>query len=200
MTAQLTVLISGGGSNLAALLAACDSGELPARVVRVIADRDCAGKQHALSRDIPFTLIDRKLPRDAFARALHDAIPQDSDLVVLAGFLSICPPQVVDAFPRKIINLHPSLLPAYGGAGMYGLHVHAAVIAAGETESGCTVHYVDQGIDTGSIIAQARVPVLPEDDAHNLQRRIAPEEHRLLVHTVARLLGDATLNHKGSTC
>lgn len=191
MTAPLTVLISGGGSNLAALIAACERGELPAHVVRVIADRDCPGKQHALSRDIPFTLIDRKLPRDTFARALHDAIPAESALVVLAGFLSICPPQVVDAFPRKIINLHPSLLPAYGGAGMYGLRVHQAVIAAGESESGCTIHYVDQGIDTGAIIAQTRVPVLPGDDARALQARIAPEEHRLLVHTVARLLGDA---------
>lgn len=197
MPAQLTVLISGGGSNLAALIEACEQGVLPARVVRVIADRDCAGKQHALSRDIPFTLIDRKLPRELFASTLRQAIPADSDLVILAGFLSICPPQVVDAFPRKIINLHPSLLPAYGGAGMYGLRVHQAVIAAGDAESGCSVHYVDHAIDTGHIIAQARVPVLPDDDAASLQRRIAPEEHRLLVHTVARLLGDATSQSKG---
>lgn len=197
MPAQLTVLISGGGSNLAALIEACEQGVLPARVVRVIADRDCAGKQHALSRDIPFTLVDRKLPRELFASALRQAIPADSDLVILAGFLSICPPQVVDAFPRKIINLHPSLLPAYGGAGMYGLRVHQAVISAGDAESGCSVHYVDHGIDTGHIIAQARVPVLPDDDAASLQRRIAPEEHRLLVHTVARLLGDATSQSKG---
>lgn len=197
MPAQLTVLISGGGSNLAALIEACEQGVLPARVVRVIADRDCAGKQHALSRDIPFTLVDRQLPRELFASALRQAIPANSDLVILAGFLSICPPQVVDAFPRKIINLHPSLLPAYGGAGMYGLRVHQAVIAAGEAESGCSVHYVDHGIDTGHIIAQARVPVLPDDDAASLQRRIAPEEHRLLVHTVARLLGDATSQSKG---
>lgn len=197
MPAQLTVLISGGGSNLAALIEACEQGVLPARVVRVIADRDCAGKQHALSRDIPFTLVDRQLPRELFASALRQAIPANSDLVILAGFLSICPPQVVDAFPRKIINLHPSLLPDYGGAGMYGLRVHQAVIAAGEAESGCSVHYVDHGIDTGHIIAQARVPVLPDDDAASLQRRIAPEEHRLLVHTVARLLGDATSQSKG---
>ena len=186
MTAKLTVLISGGGSNLAALLAACEQGDIPAQVVRVIADRDCAGKQHALSRDIPFTLIDRKLPD--FAALLEAAIPPESDLIILAGFLSIFPAAIVDKFPKKIINLHPSLLPAYGGAGMYGMHVHRAVIAAGEQESGCSVHYVDHGIDTGAVIAQARVPVLPDDDAHSLQARIAPVEHQLLIRTVARLL------------
>lgn len=186
MTAKLTVLISGGGSNLAALLVACEQGELPAQVIRVIADRDCPGKEHALSRDIPFHLVDRKLPD--FADRLAKSIPPESDLIILAGFLSIFPSAMVDRFPKRIINLHPSLLPAYGGAGMYGMHVHKAVITAGDTESGASVHYVDHGIDTGAVIAQARVPVLPGDDAASLQARIAPVEHRLLLRTVADLL------------
>ena len=190
MTAKLTVLISGGGSNLAALLAACATEQLLARITRVIADRDCAGKQHALARDIPFHLIDRKLPD--FAARLAEAVPADSDLIILAGFLSIFPSVLIDKHPGKIINLHPSLLPAYGGAGMYGLRVHEAVIAAGETESGCTVHYVDHGIDTGKIIAQTRTPVLADDDARSLQARIAPLEHQLLIRTVAQLLDGST--------
>lgn len=190
MTPTITVLISGGGSNLAALLAACESGDIRARIIRVIADRDCSGKMHALSRDIPFTLIDRKLPD--FAARLSDAVP-DCDLIVLAGFLSLFPPALVEKFPNKVINLHPSLLPAYGGAGMYGRHVHEAVIAAGDKISGCSVHYVDCGIDTGKVIAQMRVPVLPEDDAAALQARIAPFEHQLLIRTVAHLLDGSPL-------
>lgn len=198
MTAKLTVLISGGGSNLAALLNACERGELNARITRVIADRDCSGKAHALTRDIPFHLIERKLPD--FAERLADAVPKDTDLIILAGFLSLFPAAIVDKFPKKIINLHPSLLPAYGGVGMYGLHVHKAVIAAGEHESGCTVHYVDHGMDTGQIIAQARIPVLPDDDAATLQARLAPVEHETLVRTVAHLLNESSISQKGKPC
>ena len=92
-----------------------------------------------------------------------------------------------------MVTWHPSLLPKFGGAGMYGLRVHQAVLDAGERESGCTVHWVDTGIDSGAVIAQARVPVLADDTPESLQARIAPEEHRLLVATVARLLGGDSL-------
>ena len=120
--------------------------------------------------------------------AIIQAIGPHSDLVVLAGFLSIMPESIIAKFPRKIINLHPSLLPKFGGAGMYGMHVHRAVIAAGETESGCSVHYVDTGIDTGEIIAQSRCPVLPDDSPESLQARIAPLEHELLVSAINSVL------------
>lgn len=186
---QLVILISGGGSNLAAVIKAVNEQRIPqAYIGKVIADRDCAGKTHAFAADIPFTMIDRKLGAAAFAQALEDAIPTDAGLIVLAGFLSILPAAVIAKFPQKIINLHPSLLPKFGGAGMYGMHVHRAVIAAGETESGCSVHYVDGGIDTGEIIAQSRCPVLPDDSPETLQARIAPLEHALLVGTIAELL------------
>lgn len=189
MKKQLTILISGGGSNLAAIIAATQNGTLDnAQVARVIADRDCAGKNHAFHADIPFTLIDRKLDKATFTEELLAAIPDHTDLIVLAGFLSIVPPDLIARYNGQIINLHPSLLPKFGGAGMYGLHVHQAVIAAGETESGCTVHWVDNGIDTGKIIAQTRVPVLPDDTAETLQKRIAPKEHELLVNTIQTLL------------
>lgn len=185
---QLSVMISGGGSNLKAIIDAIHAGRLPANIVRVIADRDCSGKHHALDADIPFTLIDRKLDRYTFASELTQAVPETTDLIVLAGFLSVIPAALVEKYPRKIINLHPSLLPKFGGMGMYGMNVHRAVIAAGEAESGCSVHYVDLGVDTGEIIAQAKVPVLANDSPEALQQRIAPEEHRLLVKTIAGLL------------
>ena len=163
---SLVVLISGGGSNLKALLDAVARGEIRAEVKAVIADRDCAGRRHAENAGVPFVLLDRKA----------------------AGFADA----LMARFPQKMVNLHPSLLPKFGGAGMYGLRVHQAVLDAGERESGCTVHFVDSGIDSGAVIAQARVPVLADDTAEALQARIAPEEHRLLVATVARLLdGDS---------
>ena len=186
---SFVVLISGSGSNLKALLDAMARGEIRAQVKAVIADRDCAGRQHAEAAGVPFVLLNRKTAD--FADALNAAIP-DCDLVVLAGFLSIIPPALVARFPQKMVNLHPSLLPKFGGAGMYGLRVHQAVLAAGERESGCSVHWVDTGIDSGAVIAQAQVPVLADDTPQTLQARIAPEEHRLLVTTVARLLdGDS---------
>ena len=158
---SLVVLISGSGSNLKALLDAVARGEIRAQVKAVIADRDCAGRQHAEAAGVPFVLLNRKAAD--FAAALDAAVP-DCDLVV----------------------------PKFGGAGMYGLRVHQAVLAAGERESGCSVHWVDTGIDSGAVIAQARVPVLADDTPQTLQARIAPEEHRLLVATVARLLdGDS---------
>ena len=186
---SLVVLISGSGSNLKALLDAVARGEIRAQGKAVIADRDCAGRQHAEAAGVPFVLLNRKTAD--FAAALDAAVP-DCDLVVLAGFLSIIPPALVARFPHRMVNLHPSLLPKFGGAGMYGLRVHQAVLAAGERESGCSVHWVDTGIDSGAVIAQAQVPVLADDTPQTLLARIAPEEHRLLVTTVARLLdGDS---------
>lgn len=186
---KIIVLISGGGSNLAALIQAIAKAQIPnAEIIKVIADRDCAGKHHAFATDIPFCMIDRKLDSATFTQALNTEIPDDCNLIVLAGFLSIVPPSLIERFPHKIINLHPSLLPKFGGAGMYGMHVHRAVIAAGEAESGCSVHYVDSGIDTGEIIAQKRIAILPDESAESLQKRLAPLEHELLVETVAALM------------
>ena len=126
---SLVVLISGSGSNLKALLDAVARGEIRAQVKAVIADRDCAGRQHAEAAGVPFVLLNRKTAD--FAAALDAAVP-DCDLVVLAGFLSIIPPALVARFPHRMVNLHPSLLPKFGGAGMYGLRVHQAVLAGGD--------------------------------------------------------------------
>jgi len=109
-------------------------------------------------------------------------------LVVLAGFLHMIPACFLKAFNGKVINIHPSLLPAHGGAGMYGTRVHEAVIAAGDKESGCSIHYVDEDYDTGKLIAQARCPVLKEDDAESLAARVLELEHELLPLTIERLM------------
>lgn len=183
---QICVLISGGGSNLAALIAAIHCYQWDIRINSVIADRACAGKQHAIAAHIPFHFVDRKLDKTTFAEQLIATVPPETELIVLAGFLSIIPPSLLHHFPR-IINIHPSLLPKFGGAGMYGLKVHQAVIAAGERESGCTVHWVNQEIDGGAILAQNRVSVFPDDTPEQLQQRILAYEHQLLPATVARL-------------
>lgn len=187
MPAQLTFCISGGGSNLKAVIDAIANQSLNAEIACVIADRQCAGIEHAFAAGLNFVLIDRKLePKRFNAEFIHAA--QGSDWIVLAGFLTIISTEIVEHFPKKIINLHPSLLPAYGGKGMYGKHVHQAVIAAGERETGASIHYVDGGIDTGAIIAQTRLAVLPQDTPASLQARLAPYEHQLLIQTLSQLV------------
>ena len=171
---KLTVLLSGSGTNFQAILNAIDQGKLSnVTIQKVIADRECQGINRAIDYNIPFTIVQRKnLEND-----LQKAIPSDTDLIVLAGFLSILPQSIIEQFPEKIINIHPSLLPKFGGKGMYGMNVHNAVIAAGEQESGCTVHFVNEGIDTGKIILQYKVPVFKTDTAEQLQKRVLKQEH-----------------------
>lgn len=195
MSAKITVLISGGGSNLQAILAAIERQDIDGQVCMVMTDRDCAGITHAIDRHIPVARISRVRDDALFAQNMLRLIPDETDLIVLAGFLSILPEPVIRAYPKRIINLHPSLLPKYGGAGMYGLRVHQAVLDAGEQRSGCTVHYVDQGIDSGEIITQASVPIYPDDNATTLQQRVQEQEHLLLCRVVADLCTTFSLPH-----
>lgn len=181
---NIVVLISGTGSNLKAIIDAIQSHQLQATLLAVIADRDCAGLAHAHHAGIPSLMLDRKLPD--FAARLEQALP-DCDLIVLAGWLSVIPTSIVQKFHKKIINLHPSLLPKFGGMGMYGRRVHEAVIAAAERESGCSVHWVDEGVDTGEVIAQAKVPVLADDTPEALAKRVQAEEHALLLRCLRDL-------------
>lgn len=170
---KVVVFISGGGSNLQALI---DAG-LP--VVKVIANRECGGLARAQQAGIPTQIV----PEPALAD-----LPADTDLIVLAGYLRVVPPAITAKFSGRIINIHPSLLPRHGGKGMYGIHVHRAVLAAGEEESGCSVHFVTDGIDEGQIIEQRRVPVLPDDDASALAARVLVEEHKLIVSVTKKVL------------
>jgi formyltetrahydrofolate-dependent phosphoribosylglycinamide formyltransferase len=173
---RLAVAISGRGSNLAALLAALPAGA-PAEVALVLSNRAAAGLDLARRHGIPtLTLAD---PADGHewldALAAHRI-----DLIVLAGYLKLVPPAVVERFRERIVNIHPALLPAFGGPGMYGHRVHEAVIASGQRTSGATVHLVDEAYDRGAILAQERVPVLPDDTADTLAARVLEVEHRLL--------------------
>jgi formyltetrahydrofolate-dependent phosphoribosylglycinamide formyltransferase len=181
---RVAVLASGGGTNLQALLDALHNSPL-ARVARVVTNRPDAG---ALARarlaGVPAAVLrDPGDPAELLA-ALTDA---RADLVVLAGYLKLVPPPVVARFHWRMINIHPALLPAHGGPGMYGRRVHEAVLASGAAESGATVHYVDDQYDRGPIIAQERVPVRPGDTAETLAARVLEAEHRLLPRVVLEL-------------
>lgn len=206
MTARLLVLVSGGGTNLQALIdaeragtlggAAPEGGGPCARIVGVVSDRAGAyALERAEAAGIPsWTEIpDKRLPKEERRRELSDRLLErarkaGADTVVLAGFLSILQGEFLSEYSGRIINLHPALLPKFGGAGMWGHRVHEAVLAAGETESGCTVHLVDAGTDTGPILLQRRVPVLPGDTPDTLAGRIHAQEHTAIVEAVELLL------------
>jgi phosphoribosylglycinamide formyltransferase-1 len=174
---RIAVAISGRGSNLAALLAALPPGA-PAQVALVLSNRaDAGGLEVARENSVP-TMV---LADPADSSAWIDALSQHQiDLVVLAGYLKLVPAPVVHHYRGRIINIHPGLLPAFGGPGMYGHRVHEAVLANGASVSGATVHLVDEIYDRGAILAQARVPVLPADTPDTLAERILAVEHRLL--------------------
>ena len=179
---KLVVLISGGGSNLRALLEAADDADFPARVVAVGADRPADGFEHAEVFGIPTFSVVRSTfaNREAWGDELLEQIRQwEPDLVVLSGFMTLLPPAVVEALSPNLINTHPAYLPEFPGAHA----VHDALLA-GATETGASVIVVDNGVDTGPIIVQERIPVLPGDTEVDLHDRIKPIERRLLIQTV----------------
>ena len=185
---RIDVLISGGGTNLQALIDAVEEGRLNARITKVIADRPAGGLRRAAAAGIPAVMLDRKIYGKDLSGRIMKELGGKTDLVVLAGFLSILNGSFTAVYRGRIINIHPSLLPAYGGRGMHGIHVHEAVLAAGEKYSGCTVHLVEEGVDTGKILAQKKVSVLPGDTPQSLARRILEEEHSLLVSAVKNMI------------
>jgi phosphoribosylglycinamide formyltransferase-1 len=184
------VLVSGGGTNLQALLDAERTGGLgPGRLALVVSDRPGApALERAKLCGVPVLVEEpiKKLPKDRRRkelsnRILRDAIDHNIGVIVLAGFLSILSGKILQRYSGRIINLHPSLLPKFGGEGMYGERVHRAVLDAGEKESGCTVHFVDAGTDTGPILLQRIVRVLKNDTPDSLADRIHREEHIAIV-------------------
>lgn len=178
---RVAVLVSGGGTNLQALLDALHDSPL-ARVARVISNRRDAGAlDRARRAGVPTTVL-----RDATDAELHTALG-DAQLVVLAGYLKLIPASVVGRFRGRMINIHPALLPDFGGPGMYGHRVHEAVLASGATESGVTVHFVDEVFDRGAIIAQEKVRVEPGDTPDTLAARVLAAEHALLPKVVLDL-------------
>jgi phosphoribosylglycinamide formyltransferase-1 len=177
------VLISGRGSNLGALLAAIDEGRLPARVSLVISNKpEAAGLARAAAAGVPTRVLPHAAypDRASFDAALVEALRAAGvELVVLAGFMRLLTPVFLDAFPDRVVNIHPALLPAFPG-----VDAQAQALAYGARVTGATVHLVDAGTDTGPVIAQAAVPVLEGDTRDALAARILPFEHELLVRAV----------------
>jgi phosphoribosylglycinamide formyltransferase-1 len=177
MTMRVAVAVSGRGSNLEALLRALGAGA-PARVVLVVSNRaDAAALEHAQAHGVPAEVLPD--PADA-ADWLERLARHRVDLLVLAGYLKLVPAAVIARYRDRILNVHPALLPAFGGRGMYGHHVHEAVLASGVRETGATVHLVDEVYDRGRVLAQGRVPVLRGDTPDVLAARVLAVEHRLL--------------------
>jgi phosphoribosylglycinamide formyltransferase 1 len=191
---NIAVLASGGGTNFQAIIDAVNSGIIDGRVVCLIYNRKAAyAAERATASGIPAVYINRKtsISDDAFRKRIHDELlSRNADVVVLAGWLEILGAETVRRFQGSIINTHPALLPSFGGRGMYGHHVHEAVLAYGARVSGCTVHFVEEDVDTGPIISQQAVEVLPDDTADTLAARILPHEHRLLAEAVRMLCDD----------
>lgn len=176
---RVAVLASGGGSNLQAIMDYFRSaGEgRSADVVVVAANRASAGAlDRARTAGVPAMVIADPADGAVMTRLLES---YRTECVALAGYLKLVPPEVTARWRGRIVNIHPALLPKFGGAGMYGRRVHEAVLAAGETESGATVHQVDDVYDRGAILAQERVPVMPGDTADTLAARVLTAEHHL---------------------
>ena len=191
---RLAFFASGGGSNVGAILDAIDAGALRAESVLLISDRPgCGALARAEARGIPTEVIAPLSDATHFSDALLDALARaEADTVALAGYLRKIPAPVVWAFRDRILNVHPSLLPAFGGAGWYGRRVHQGVLDAGCRVSGATVHLVDDQYDTGPIVLQEAVRVLPDDTADTLAARVLAVEHRLFPDALA-LLADGRL-------
>ncbi len=189
MTLELGVLISGTGTNLGAILDAVRDRRLDARARIVVSNRaDAKGLARAEAHGVPTLVLSHKAfpDRTAFDAALVEALRAHGvEWVVLAGFMRIVTPTLLDAFPDRVLNIHPSLLPAFPG-----VDAQAQALAYGARVSGCTVHLVDGGVDTGPIVAQHAVPVLETDDRDALAARILGEEHRLLVDVLALAAAD----------
>jgi formyltetrahydrofolate-dependent phosphoribosylglycinamide formyltransferase len=177
MPMRVAVAVSGRGSNLDALLRTLAPGRT-AEVVLVLSNRpEAGGLDVARARGIPTVVLHDSTDAEAWLDALERA---RAELLVLAGYLKLVPPAVVARWRGRIINVHPALLPAFGGPGMYGRRVHEAVLRSGATESGASVHLVDEVYDRGQVLAQERVPVLPGDTPETLAARVLAVEHRLL--------------------
>jgi len=187
---RVAVLASGSGTNLQAILDRAASGELGAEVVLVVCNnRDAMALERARKAGVTAVHWSETMagsPERFGEELLGMFRGARVDLVVLAGYMKLVPRMVVEAYQGRMLNIHPALLPQYGGKGFYGMRVHEAVIASGETESGATVHFVDPEYDRGPIYLQRRVPVLPGDTPEMLRDRVLELEHELLPEAVAK--------------
>lgn len=182
---KIAVFVSGGGTNLQNIIDAVEDGTLPnVEVEMVMADRDCFAIERSLDKEIRTYVLDRKTFSED---AEHNLIDEEIDLIVLAGFLTILSPEFTAKWGSKMINIHPSLLPKFGGKGMYGSKVHKAVLEAGEKTSGATVHYVTAGVDEGQIICQATFDIEEADQVADLQRKVAEVESQIFIKAIKQI-------------
>ena len=191
---RLAIFCSGSGSNFQAIFHALQKRELNAEIVLCLSNRaQCGAMDFARMNGIATVHLAEKQfdSLDDFAAAMLERLRKQSiDIIVLAGYMRKVPDVVVAAFPDRIINIHPALLPKFGGEGMYGIHVHSAVLRAGETESGATVHLVNEEYDKGEILMQRKVAVLPDDTPEILAARVLECEHRLYPDALEKFLAE----------
>ena len=173
---RVAVLVSGGGTNLQAIIDKVADGSLPqVELVKVIASKESAYALERAAKAGIETAVAKEQPQ-----VLEELEASGAEIIVLAGYMKVLSPEIIKKYRNRIINIHPSLIPKFCGKGFYGIRVHNAVIAAGEKESGATVHYVDEGVDTGEIILQEKVPVLEGDTPEDLAARVLKTEHVIL--------------------
>lgn len=196
---KLAVLVSGGGTNLQAILDGIKSGTITNTQVSVVISNN--KNAYALTRaekaGIPAVCVSPRdyQSREAFNRALLEKIQSyEPDLVVLAGCLVVIPPEMVEAYPNRIINVHPALIPSFCGTGYYGLKVHEAALARGVKVTGATVHFVDAGTDTGPIILQKAVEILPGDTPEILQRRVMEQAEWVIMPKAIDLIANGKVS------
>lgn len=182
---KIAVLVSGSGSNLQSIIDSIKCGYLSCSIEIVISDRPGTyGIERAKDSNMNTVVLDRKIYGSRLSQEILNLLADKVDLIVLAGWLSILDGSILKIFKNRIINIHPSLIPAFCGNGMYGKKVHEAVLSYGVKVSGCTVHFVDEGTDSGPIIMQKTVPVFATDSIEDLQGRILKEEHRSLPEAI----------------
>ena len=188
---KIAFLASHGGSNMQAILDGCQDGSIAAQPALLICNNPKAGAiERAKGSDMPVVILNGKTHTDeneldtAILQALQNA---KAEIIILAGYMKKIGPRVLKTFDNRILNIHPALLPKFGGQGMYGMNLHKAVIAAAESESGATVHLINAVYDEGPILQQARVPVFPDDSPESLQARVLEQEHRLYPDTIAKI-------------
>ena len=189
--AKIGILIGpkGRGSNMLAIVRACAEGRVDAAVSAVVAPKaDLPALEALLPFGVPVQIVPPQ-PAEDYGRRLVQALT-GVDWLCLAGYTRLLPNEVLLALPGHVLNIHPALLPKFGGKGMFGHHVHEAVLAAGESESGCTVHLVNEIYDEGRIVLQRRVPVLPEDTAETLAARVLVQEHLAYAEALNLVLND----------
>ena len=188
---KVAVLVSGSGTNLQAIIDAIELGGINAEIVKVISSKASAfalerAKKHGITSEI--------IDKNSEKTLLESVLESGAELVVFAGFLKILEPEFIAAYRNRIINVHPSLIPSFCGKGFYGLRVHEEVLNAGVKVTGATVHFADEGCDTGPIIAQKAVDVLPNDTPETLQQRVMQEAEWILLPEAIRLIADGRVS------